>query len=540
MSEAEDASGKGSNLTAIEAISARLAEVTRLAEKLDAKLCEAGARTRPVPMSSSAMSSTSSLFSSSNLPITTSTPVPSQIQTISTSSIGITAPLISSSVSTVQLQPKCVSTILSSASNNNESVASKEKISSLVTSTSQSANGTVSTDVSTVNGKASSTAMESAKKEGKIVEEEDRREEESKNANLDRTDRTDDAKTKEEIAEDVIEKSFDDSLAEDSNIEDYVTATERSITPTVRSRSESFVTSPECEDLAVPATVTSANDTWWNIEEPKFITATSAAVTSSTVRQMEASKEPKAERKIVSMDTTKPEVSETNKEKQLEKLVSMEKKVEEKSGKIVKEVTETTTLRVSHDTRLGIASYKVISNTTQDHRENVDVKEIKDLERIVFPDVRTNGLHHETDSGCKSDSYSRRDELSTKTDDTEHVIKFAKICELNQESRTIPAEILKDSTLSLKEYTRHGESCGIETTPTRVDENLEGQDFLDRARKVSSVEGSSMNGDRKNGRCNCSCSHEAACFDRLSAQQNLIEFNSVNENRRCVSLSNAS
>lgn len=76
------------------------------------------------------------------------------------------------------------------------------------------------------------------------------------------------------------------------------------------------------------------------------------------------------------------------------------------SGKIVKEVTETTTLRVSHDTRLGIASYKVISNTLQGHQENVDVKEIRDLERIVSPDVhgKTNGLPHETELGSKSES----------------------------------------------------------------------------------------------------------------------------------------
>ena len=40
--------------------------------------------------------------------------------------------------------------------------------------------------------------MESVKMEGKIVEEEDRRGEESKDANLDRTD---DAKTKEEVTE---------------------------------------------------------------------------------------------------------------------------------------------------------------------------------------------------------------------------------------------------------------------------------------------------------------------------------------------------
>lgn len=133
MSEAEDASsGKGSNLTAVEAISARLAEVTRLAEKLDAKLCEAGARTRPVPMSSSAVSSTPSPLSSSNTPPTSAS---SQIHTVSavtTSSIGITAPLITSS--TVQLQPKCVSTILSSATSNENIGTTKDSA--------QSVNGT--------------------------------------------------------------------------------------------------------------------------------------------------------------------------------------------------------------------------------------------------------------------------------------------------------------------------------------------------------------------------------------------------------------
>lgn len=55
--------------------------------------------------------------------------------------------------------------------------------------------------------------------------------------------------------QDVIEKSFDDNLAEDSNMDEYVTATECSITPTIRSRSESFVTSPEWEDLAAPTSV---------------------------------------------------------------------------------------------------------------------------------------------------------------------------------------------------------------------------------------------------------------------------------------------
>lgn len=44
---------------------------------------------------------------------------------------------------------------------------------------------------------------------------------------------------------------------------------------------------------------------------------------------MEASKEPKIERNVVvSVDTPQSEASETNKEKQIEKVVTMEKKVE--------------------------------------------------------------------------------------------------------------------------------------------------------------------------------------------------------------------
>lgn len=498
MSEAEDASsGKGSNLTAVEAISARLAEVTRLAEKLDAKLCEAGARTRPVPMSSSAVSSTPSPLSSSNTPPTSAS---SQIHTVSavtTSSIGITAPLITSS--TVQLQPKCVSTILSSATSN-------ENVGTTTKDSAQSVNGMG------VGGEKVESKVED---EGKDGTGEESRQDDLGGMN--------DEKLKEE---DVIEKSFDDNLAEDSNMDEYVTATECSITPTVRSRSESFVTSPEWEDLAAPTSMTHC-DTGWNIEETKL-------------KRTETSETEKIE---ASMDIPKPEVEGTENEgRQSEKLVSMEKRVEEKSGKIVKEVTETTTLRVSHDTRLDIASYKVISNTTQDHRENVDVKEIKDLERIVLPDVheKTNGSHYEMDSVSKSESYSRRDELSTKTDDTERVVKFAKICEINQESRTIPVDTsAKDIALSLKEYRRRHEDSGIEMSPTKKDENLEGQDFLEAARKVSSIEAISINGDRRNGYCNCNCNHEAACFDRFSIQQNLIELNSVNDNR-CLPLPNAS
>lgn len=117
------------------------------------------------------------------------------------------------------------------------------------------------------------------------------------------------------------------------------------------------------------------------------------------------------------------------------------------------------------------------------------------------------------------------------------MVKFAKICEINQESRTIPVDTsTKDIALSLKEYRRRHEDSGIEMSPTKKDENLEGQDFLEAARKVSSIEAISINGDRRNGYCNSNCNHEAACFDRFSMQQNL---NSVNDNR-CLPLPNAS
>jgi len=63
MSKVENASIFGDNLTAVEAISAKLAEVTRLAEKLDARLCEAGAKTRPMSIPAVVTSSASSLLS---------------------------------------------------------------------------------------------------------------------------------------------------------------------------------------------------------------------------------------------------------------------------------------------------------------------------------------------------------------------------------------------------------------------------------------------------------------------------------------------
>ncbi|XP_033332507.2 uncharacterized protein LOC117223969 isoform X2 [Megalopta genalis] len=478
MSEAEDGSGKASNLTAVEAISARLAEVTRLAEKLDARLCEAGARTRPVPISSSAMSSTSSLFS---LPASvasasaTTTPSATIIRPISPGISSIagaaSATMISSSAPAPQFQPRSVSTF------------------STVKGTSPPSSSTTTTTTTTIPAadigscagveRVQSPVMEAAAKFAEPAG--------TDNDRMDFSD-PDGRKQDDSVAEDIVDRSCDESTIDDSNVECYVTATECSTTPTGRSRSESFVAS-EWEDLAAPATMTPACDTWGNVEDSKLAATNTTTSLSSVIKHAELPKVSELEKKMALIDVSRPEICESNGEKTVDKFVAMERIVEDKSGKIVKEVTETTTLRVSHDTRLGVTSYKVISNTVQDHRENVDVKEIEDLERIVTPDAyeKTNGHHREPELGSKSESYSRRDELSTRTDDGERSIKFTKVSERRVEEErpaaTSPADGCKEMTLTLKEYTRHHEDSGIEMSPTKREDSLEGQDFLEKARK---------------------------------------------------------
>jgi len=98
MPEAGDASILSSNLTAVEAISAKLAEVTRLAEKLDARLCEAGARTRPVAVTSSTSSLLSATSSSGISARTTSSlPIAPASTIMTTSSVSATAQIRSMS-----------------------------------------------------------------------------------------------------------------------------------------------------------------------------------------------------------------------------------------------------------------------------------------------------------------------------------------------------------------------------------------------------------------------------------------------------------
>jgi len=69
--------------------------------------------------------------------------------------------------------------------------------------------------------------------------------------------------------------------------------------------------------------------------------------------------------------------------------------VQEKSGRIMKEVTETTVLRVSHNIRLDVASYKLTTNTVHEHQQHIDAKDIRNVERVlpVESSDRANGVH---------------------------------------------------------------------------------------------------------------------------------------------------
>lgn len=107
MSEAEDASILGSNLTAVEAISAKLAEVTRLAEKLDARLCEAGARTRPISIPTAVTSSASSLLSISAI---SSSGTPIRTTSIATAPASSATASVTSAI--VQMHPASSETIV--------------------------------------------------------------------------------------------------------------------------------------------------------------------------------------------------------------------------------------------------------------------------------------------------------------------------------------------------------------------------------------------------------------------------------------------
>ncbi|KAL2729461.1 titin isoform X1 [Vespula squamosa] len=507
MSEAEDASGKAANLTAVEAISAKLAEVTRLAEKLDAKLCEAGARTQPVSIPSSALSISSTLTSTTTLAHTVS-PIKS---TTTTTTSSITAP-ISEITPTFVYSNDFASTSIGAAD-----------VSTLTSSNFGFLPGPIVSHVEDTKTLLAVSSIPSGSFPSMMA---------SSEVVSNTSSITDVAEEKQEIED--VEKLHEESTNEDVNVDGYVTATECSITPTARSRSESFVTSPECDDFVVSPIIpsTSSTSTWWKPEEP--------------TKEPEIIIPVKVEKSKVSMQSTK--VEEKNELIPIGKVVSIEKTSEEKSGKIVKEVTETTTLRVLHDTHLGVASYKVTSNTLQDSMQNVDVKEMHDSHHVVIedPNKKLNGIDREIDAiFMKGLSESSKDETLKRTPTYTKMLK--EITTDEEKSHTISKETKNVCSIT-KTYTRHHEDSGIEMSPTKgYKEEIEGEEFLENARKVSrSIDDITQNDERSSsiGCCSCSCAHDAACFARydtgLSRFAEITAVALANENRRRLPLTNPS
>ncbi|KAJ8687535.1 hypothetical protein QAD02_023329 [Eretmocerus hayati] len=161
----------------------------------------------------------------------------------------------------------------------------------------------------------------------------------------------------------ILSRASDRSAVESitSNLEEYVTATECSGTSLPRSRSESFL-SCEYEDAPVSTTCRRADDdSTMNIEK-------------------HANNEFGTELRTSPTDEEIAEYSRNG-------ATILERTIRDKSGKVMKEVTETTTLRVSHDTHMGVASYKLVSNTVSDQTEHIDHCELQDLERTFVDDV---------------------------------------------------------------------------------------------------------------------------------------------------------
>ncbi|XP_012061613.1 PREDICTED: uncharacterized protein LOC105624873 [Atta cephalotes] len=418
MSKVEDASIFGDNLTAVEAISAKLAEVTRLAEKLDARLCEAGAKTRPMSIPAVVTSSASSLLSipamsPSNESMHTASNTTTLMSNMTTSAVSIIA----------EMQPIT-----------SEIVATKIK-----------------SDVI----KSITPPMEKFDDSSFHI-----RSQSMENVEI---------SNKDFNSKELIEKSRSESAIGEYNVEGYTTATECSTTPPPRSRSESFVTSPECEDLSAPV-MTYSGSTWWTMEKPKLIT-TIAPLTSSSTNENQ--KFPETTSNISTISGINPTVQ----------MKTMDKITNEKSNKIIKEVTETTVLRVLHDIRLGVASYKVISNTVQDHRQYIDVKDIQKVEGVLEAESRekTDDIHYHLDLSSFKEPKKYTGKSSKKVQSDQNIATKIREHVLN-ESTCSNLKEYEDTPLPSQNLLRHYEDSEIKISSMQKD-NLEDEDFLEKTRK---------------------------------------------------------
>ncbi|XP_018360288.1 PREDICTED: titin isoform X3 [Trachymyrmex cornetzi] len=418
MSKVENAPIFGDNLTAVEAISAKLAEVTRLAEKLDARLCEAGAKTRPMSIPAVVTSSASSLLS-----ISATSPSNKSMHTTSNTT---TSSMTASAVSVIaEMQPIT-----------SETVATKIK-------------SDVIKSITPTMEKFNDSLFHIRPQSMENIE----------------------ISNKDFNSKEFIENSRCESAIGEYNVEGYTTATECSTTPPPRSRSESFVTSPECEDLSIIApVVTYSGSTWWTMEKPKLIT-TIAPLTSSPTNENQ--KFPEATSNISTISGVIPTV----------RMKTMDKITNEKSNKIIKEVTETTILRVLHDIRLGVASYKVVSNTVQDHRQYIDVKDIQSVEDVLEAESRekTDDIHHHLDLSSFKESKNYTGKSSKKVQSDQNIATKIREQVLNESTCSNLREY-EDIPLSSQNFLLH-EDSEIKISSMKKDDNLEGEDFLEKTRK---------------------------------------------------------
>ncbi|KAK0181091.1 hypothetical protein PV327_003404 [Microctonus hyperodae] len=360
------------NLTAIDAISERLAEVTRLAEKLDAKLYEAGARTR----------------------------IPKEHETEKNS-----------------LHPE----------SSNSSAISPASFSSPVTVTQLSIDKNAPTN------------------DEKIIQ------------------------ASPEITEDIIE---------DINTEDYTTATECSVTPMPRSRSESFVTISECGDVMSDMCrfeADAASEEMQNIESSVSTNAPKRIHEPEIMNKTSISN-------LENMDINQNGIIDVNKTSG----ASIIETIEEKFGKVVKEVTEITTLRVSQDTKFGVASYEFTSNTLTENREEKKATGILDAS-CQYTNGCTNGYLDGTNKHCREEiSISSVNAIPTTLENGYH----------SKQSTIVKdtAEYENHSILNMNEkamplQSRRNNDSGIEMTPRKngnTDED-DDQDEVELLKKLKLV-----------------------------------------------------
>ncbi|CAG5081164.1 Protein of unknown function [Cotesia congregata] len=110
----------------------------------------------------------------------------------------------------------------------------------------------------------------------------------------------------------------------------------------------------------------------------------------------------------------------------------------ETSGKVVKEVTEVTTLRVSHDTKFGVASYKLTSNILTENKEHRNAVGILDASH-QYTNGCYNGVYHDDKDTSAQHS---REEISISESEVPSKLENGHACR--------HSKIVKESTSEYK------------------------------------------------------------------------------------------